>query len=164
MSITKIKTASIRFQWVQLKLKGNQSMYVSLYQGATGHCWVSKPVAGAVESWTKDPKSICVNVKDIEVVSRPSPNLEEIFKFKNRTNCRVKSRNEKVSIDTANGTTGITTDTVLGTQEYQTKLIGESCRKRRSWRFKNSDDEVAAFAKDAKAKYKDAWPMKNFVV
>ena len=57
--ITKIrKQLQLNMQWVQLKLKGNQSVLLQLYQGATDVA-VSlgvKPV-GAVESWTQNRNS-----------------------------------------------------------------------------------------------------------
>ncbi|HDC7819132.1 TPA: staphyloferrin B ABC transporter substrate-binding protein SirA, partial [Staphylococcus aureus] len=163
------ETTSIKHAMGTTEIKGKPKRVVTLYQGATDVA-VSlgvKPV-GAVESWTQKPKFEYIknDLKDTKIVGQePAPNLEEISKLKPDLIVASKVRNEKVYDQLSKIAPTVSTDTVFKFKDT-TKLMGKALGKEKEAEdlLKKYDDKVAAFQKDAKAKYKDAWPLKASVV
>ncbi|EGQ1329760.1 staphyloferrin B ABC transporter substrate-binding protein SirA [Staphylococcus aureus] len=163
------ETTSIKHAMGTTEIKGKPKRVVTLYQGATDVA-VSlgvKPV-GAVESWTQKPKFEYIknDLKDTKIVGQePAPNLEEISKLKPDLIVASKVRNEKVYDQLSKIAPTVSTDTVFKFKDT-TKLMGKVLGKEKEAEdlLKKYDDKVAAFQKDAKAKYKDAWPLKASVV
>ncbi len=162
------ETTSIKHAMGTTEIKGKPKRVVTLYQGATDVA-VSlgvKPV-GAVESWTQKPKFEYIknDLKDTKIVGQePAPNLEEISKLKPDLIVASKVRNEKVYDQLSKIAPTVSTDTVFKFKDT-TKLMGKALGKEEAEDLlKKYDDKVAAFQKDAKAKYKDAWPLKASVV
>ena len=154
------ETTSIKHAMGTTEIKGKPKRVVTLYQGATDVA-VSlgvKPV-GAVESWTQKPKFEYIK-NDLK-----APNLEEISKLKPDLIVASKVRNEKVYDQLSKIAPTVSTDTVFKFKDT-TKLMGKALGKEKEAEdlLKKYDDKVAAFQKDAKAKYKDAWPLKASVV
>ncbi|ARJ26194.1 ABC transporter substrate-binding protein [Staphylococcus lugdunensis] len=162
-------TMKIKHAMGTTEIKGQPKRVVTLYQGATDVA-VSlgvKPV-GAVESWTQKPKYNYLKkaLKDTTIVGQePTPNLEEISKLKPDLIVASKVRNEKVYDQLSKIAPTISTDNVFKFKDT-TKLMGKALGKERKADklLKKYDDKVAAFKKDAEAKYKDAWPLSASVV